>query len=217
MRARLTGRYSGAYLLVSLFLLMLLPQSAVAAVTAVTPSCYDRSPALKNGVDLFQPPEFIPLVEADHEAISTLFKKIRGRWRGKAERFLCTGDETNPGMELIQYEAKVTASWRRRRLSLNVDMTAPKLKTVILETYDFYLRQTELSEERDDEAGNVVILEVGKNRLKVYRRFVARRGQASVPVETGTAISLQGKKLIIKRVRFERGLMMDEITWRLHR
>lgn len=197
--------------------LLLVPMANIAM--AATPlTCKDLSPGKKNGIDLLVDERGERLIASELKAVKMLFKRMSGHWRGVYKRRECLEGANGTAPKSVEMQVFVEALWTTNRvLDLETSVIKRGREDTDVSRLFFKLHDGFIREALDDERQTVLVLEAGATRLSTYRRQSQWVRNRYSPVEIGSSLSLNGKRLTIRKVVFKDGSFALEETWRLRR
>ena len=191
-----------------------------AAMAAPALSCGDLSPAKQNGLDLFSEEQVEVLPPSERKVLLKLFKRMRGQWRGRYKKMICLLGAEGAYPKEDEATVYLDALWVRGD-TLQMDWEVRHSSVLGRERGQLYfeLKGDYLRVGADIHRRDVIVLETGADRLKTYWRYTRARPGLDVPlaVEEGTAISLKGRKLTVRRVSFINGELAGVEIWHLQR
>ena len=112
---------------------------------ALADVCFAPSPSYAGGHTPFEAITVRDLTRAEQKMLTTLFKSLKGRWKGDAEDVQCSGREDSPFMErlTLSIDAEVKTN-HRGDLKLRAKLRSNTEKTNFVENFDFAISDDQL-------------------------------------------------------------------------
>jgi hypothetical protein len=124
---------------------------SIAAPHVFSYDCFSPSPSFSGDKTPYDDINVRELTRSEQKMLSTLFKPLKGRWRGDAEEVQCMGSEDAPTVQhfnlSIDAEGKTD---RRGGLTLRVKLRSKTQKTNWVQTFAFDIIDDKLQFDHGD-------------------------------------------------------------------
>ena len=134
-----------------------------AASDLLAENCYDQAPSLQGRQDPNQPIPSTQLSKDGRAGIEKLFKRMKGRWAGASDGYFCLGKESAPRKQEDSYHIVMESTLSDSVLLIRSDLVAKDNTTKRTETLRLILSDSSLRVNRDDPAGEVMILDLSRS------------------------------------------------------
>ena len=200
--------------------------AALAAALLVAPAlhaqqCFDPAPSLQGGRDPYQ--TLTPTrVSADgRKSIEALFKKLRGRWEGRAGGYFCRGTKESPRTEPDDFDIVMKATTSgTREISMVSELQSRENKKSRTETLRLFLTDSSLRVNRNDRAGEVTIesLSRGGGSIAFAQKEILSRAPGGAGfTEIHRRIEVGPTSLTMRYDVYLRGGLTSSTVWKLRK
>lgn len=155
-----------------------------------------------------------PLKESEYENISSLFSKIKGRWKGEGVITTCNGTAESPKIKVDKYDT--TSEFRLRRskeIVADFDMYSSKLRKSTDAHIKLFLSETQLTFS-PSQSDKTVALNLSENIIELWVEQYSYYGTRKELVRT---FKLDSNKLEVGEYSYSNGALESSSLWSLSR
>lgn len=143
----------------------------ISASLAFSSDCYAPSPSFSGNHTPYDKLNVRDLTQSEQTMLETLFKSLKGRWKGNGDGLQCRGNIDSPSPQhslfSIQAEGKVDYDGN---LALKIKLHSTTDESNRTKMIRFFLIDNKLRFESHGRAGDVELIELAKNKVEFLQR-----------------------------------------------